>query len=70
MDVGKGFFTGGWGEPGTGCLGQWAQPQAAGVEGAFGHLYQTEGVNFGWYFVEPGVGLSNSYGSVPTWDIL
>ena len=32
------------GEHGTGCPGQWAQPQAAGVQGVFGHHSQAQGL--------------------------
>ena len=31
---------------------------------------QTLGLNVGWCCVEPGVGLSDPYGSLPTWGIL
>lgn len=31
---------------GTGCPRQWAQPQANGVQGAFGQHFQTQGLSF------------------------
>lgn len=33
---------------GTACPGQWARPQAAGAQGAFGHRSQTLGLDIGW----------------------
>ena len=38
---------------------------SARVPGAFGHHFQTEGLDFGWCCVKPGVGLS-----VPSWFLL
>lgn len=31
---------------------------------------QTQGLHFGWFCVEPGVGLNDSCGSLPTGDTL
>lgn len=41
----------------------------AGVQRASGHHSQTQGLNFGWSCMEPGVGLDILYRSFPTWDI-
>ena len=35
-----------------------------------GQCSQTQGLDFGYSYVEPGVGLSDPYGSLPTWGIL
>ena len=46
MGVRKGLCTRGpW--QGTACPEQWALPWAAGVQGAFGHCFQTQDLNFG-----------------------
>ena len=50
---------GGGGGHGTGCPGQWSQPQAARVQGVFGQCSQAFGLNFGWSCVEPGAGLGD-----------
>lgn len=39
-------------------------------EEMFGQRSQTHSLIFGWFFVEPGVGLSDPCGSLPTWEIL
>lgn len=48
--------------------GQWAQPQA--VQGVFEQHSQTQGLDFGWCCVEPGVGLDGPCGSLPTANTL
>ena len=55
---------------GTGSLGQWSWHWAVGVQEAYGQCSQTYGLIFGCCFVEPGVGLSDPYGSLPTRDAL
>lgn len=47
LGVWKRLFISGHGH-GTGSLGQWSYPQAAGVEGDFGQCSEIEGLNFGW----------------------
>lgn len=51
---------------GRGCPGQWAQPQAAGAQGALWHLSQTFG--FGWCCVEPSILLRDPR-ALSAWDI-
>jgi len=53
----------------------WAWPQAAGVQGMFGHCSQAYGlifyfIFFVWSCVEPEVGLDVAYESLPIWDVL
>ena len=57
---------------------QWAWnglPRAVGmapsarVQGDFGQLSQTEGLDFGWCCEEPEVGLGDPSKSPPTWDV-
>ena len=48
---------------GIGCPGQWAWPQAAGVQGAFGLRSQIWGLNVGWSCMQPGGGLKDPCGS-------
>ena len=67
--LGKGSAPEGGGHE-TGCPGQWARPQAVGVQGVFGHRSQIQGLNFDWPFVEPEAGLNDPCGFVPTEDIL
>jgi len=55
---------------GTGCPGQWALPQEAGVQEAFGQWSETLSLNFGWSSVEPGAGINGPCGSLPTQDIM
>jgi len=43
---------------------------SAGVQGTFGQHSQTLGLNFVWSCVEPGVGLGDPCGSLPTQGIL
>jgi len=69
LGKGKGSSPEGGGH-GLGCPGQWAQPQTAGVQWAFGHCSQIQGLDLRWCCVEPGVGLSDPCGSFPTQDIL
>mgnify|MGYP001859384664 FL=1 len=64
--LGKGSSPEGGGH-GTVSSGQQSRPQAAGVPEAFGQCSQTQGLNFGWSCVEPGVGLDDPCGSIPTW---
>ena len=39
-------------------------PELARAKGAFGQCSQTWGLDFGWYYVEPGAGLSDPCGSL------
>ena len=55
---------------GRGCPGLWAQPQADGLQGAFGQCSQIQGLDFGWPCVEPRVGCDDPCGSLPTQNIL
>ena len=56
------------------ALGQAAQGSGHGTEPdrdqAFGHCSQTQGLVLGWFCEEPGVGLSDPWGSLPSQDIL
>ena len=45
-------------------------PWLAGVQEASGECSQTYGLIFEWSSVEPGVGLNELYGFLPTQDIL
>lgn len=45
-------FTRLWSGPGSGCPGQWAQSQAAGIQGSFEQHFQTQGLILGWSYVE------------------
>jgi len=45
-------------------------PELLGAQGAFGHSSQTYGLDIGWSYVEPRVGLNDPRGSSPTPDIL
>ena len=55
---------------GTGCPEQWALPGALGLEGEFAQRSQTLGLTSGWSCVEPGAGLNDPYGPLPTQDLL
>lgn len=44
--------------------------QADGVQEAFGQCSQTQDLNFGCSHVEPGVGLCDASGPLPTWYTL
>ena len=60
--------------------GSWAMEQAsqgsghgtkpAGVQYAVGQHSQTHSLFFGWFFEDPGVGLNDPCGSLPTQDVL
>lgn len=54
----------------TGSPVQWSQPQAAGVQETSAQCSQREGLDFGWSSAGPGIGLSDTYESLPTRDIL
>ena len=43
---------------------------SAGVREASAQRSQIQGLSLGWSCVEPGVGLGDPRGSLPTWDIL
>ena len=43
---------------------------SAGAQGVFGQRCQTLGLDLGWCCVDPGVGLSDPCGSLPTQNIL
>ena len=55
---------------GTGCPGQWARPESAGIQEASGQCSKTQGLNVEWSCVETGAGLSGPCESLPTQDIL
>jgi len=59
-------FHWGWSGTGTDLPGQQSRCQNAGVQEACGQCSQTYGLIFGWSCVEPGVGLSDPCGSLPT----
>lgn len=67
--LGNGSSPESWGH-GTGCPGQWVQPQADGVQGVSGHCSQIRGLNFEWCCMEMEVGRSYPCGSFPTWRTL
>jgi len=43
---------------------------SAGVQGVSGRCSQAQGLFFRWSCVQPGVGLDDSCGHLPPWDIL
>lgn len=63
--LGKGSSPQGGGH-GTGSPENWIWPQAGGVQEVFGQHPQKCGLDFEWPCVDPGVGLQDSCGSLPT----
>jgi len=59
---GKGSAPEGGGH-GTGCPGQWSGPKLLELKGCL-----DSGLNFEWSSEEPGVGLDDACGSLPTQD--
>ena len=70
LGIRKRIFTKGWSglEQAPQSSGHGTGP--VGIHEVFGQCSQTYGLIFGCCFVEPGVGLSDPYGSLPTRDAL
>lgn len=70
LNIRKEFFTSWWSSAGTCSPGKWSWCQAAEVQGVLEQCSVMRSVFFEWPCVEPGVGLNDSCGSIPTHNIL
>lgn len=74
MDFRKRFLTGGWSSTGTVSQSPMTSSghgtELNGVQEVFAQHSVTQSLNFGWLCVDPGVGLKDPYGSLPTWVIV
>ena len=68
--LGKGSSLRRWSGSATASSESGCGTKLARVQQASGQCSQSYGLSFGWSHVEPGVGPSNPYGSLPTQDIL